>query len=76
MTFVCFISVMIGKWSDILNISRAESKFHCSTSLMKMLSMNVALCWVILVGLVIDGNSPFPRMVFQELLHWVICPAL
>ena len=64
---VCFIRASIGKWSDISCISMAESKFHCSTSLINMLSINVAVFWIILVGQVIVSSRPLFIIISKNL---------
>ena len=44
--FVCFSKHNSGRWSDMSDINKAESKDRWNFSLMKILSISVAVCCV------------------------------
>ena len=61
-------STIIGKWSLISSVRMKGLKFCCNFGLVKILSSNVAVVWVIRVGFVIQGVRSFDRFISRNSL--------
>ena len=58
LSLVCFMSTIVDMWSVVSSISTRESNALCSMPLINMLSIKVAVVFVILVGRVMVGIIP------------------